>query len=90
VIDVEQVRTAHPIAAAVEQRGVTLRPVGRRFVGRCPFHPDREPSFTVYPETQSYFCFGCGAGGDVIDFVARHERLDFRAAVARLGACDLA
>jgi len=88
VIDVAAVRTNHPIATIVEQSGVPLRPAGRRLVGRCPFHPDREPSFSVYPETQSYFCFGCSAGGDVIDFVARRDHLDFRDAVAHLGVIE--
>jgi len=84
-IDPEQVKRRHPIAAVVEQHGVSLRGTGRRLVARCPFHEDHAPSFSVYPDTQSFHCFGCGASGDVIDFIRRTEGLGFREAVARLG-----
>ena len=50
---------------------VTLRKRGVNYVGLCPFHNEKTPSFTVYPDTQSFYCFGCGATGDVIDFVSR-------------------
>lgn len=83
--DLDALRTAHPIAAVVERSGVALRPSGTRLVGLCPFHEDRTPSFTVYPGSAIYFCFGCRAGGDVIDFVARYHRFDFREALAHLG-----
>src|SRR5690606_6007088 len=62
-----------------------LRRQGQRLVGRCPFHEDRSPSLNLYPETQSFHCFGCGAGGDVIDFVRRAEGVGFREALERLG-----
>lgn len=48
---------------------VQLKRAGRIYKGLCPFHSERTPSFAVYPETQSYYCFGCGAAGDVINFV---------------------
>jgi len=63
---------------------VTLKRTGTNQKGLCPFHSERTPSFTVYPQTQSYYCFGCGAGGNVIDFIMRIENLDFRAAVEQL------
>ena len=63
---------------------VTLKRTGTNQKGLCPFHSERTPSFTVYPQTQSYYCFGCGAGGNVIDFIMRIENLDFRAAVENL------
>lgn len=84
-IDLEQVKRRHPIAEVVEQHGVSLRGTGRRLVARCPFHEDHAPSFSVYPDTQSFHCFGCGASGDVIDFIRRIAGLGFREAVARLG-----
>ncbi len=55
---------------------VSLKPAGRRFKGLCPFHGEKTPSFTVYPETNSFYCFGCGAAGDVIGFIQRIENLD--------------
>ena len=86
LFDVGAIRAAHPIADTVASAGVQLRRSGRRFIARCPFHEDRDPSLVVYPETASYFCFGCNAGGDVIDFVRRLHRLDFTAAVALLSS----
>lgn len=58
-----------------------LKRRGRNLVGLCPFHNEKTPSFTVYPENNSFYCFGCGAGGDVITFVKRIENLDYIDAV---------
>ena len=60
---------------------VRLRRRGRTLVGLCPFHGEKTPSFTVYSENNSFYCFGCGAGGDVITFVRRIENLDYVDAV---------
>jgi len=84
MVDVEAVKRGNPITEVVSRHGVELRGRGERLTGRCPFHADGEPSFTVYPATRSFYCFGCGAGGDVIDFVRRAEGLGFREALLRL------
>jgi DNA primase catalytic core len=85
-IDTAALKARHPIAEVVATYRIALRPSGRALVGRCPFHPDRgRPNLHVYPETASYFCYRCGVGGDVIDFVERMERVGFLEAVARLG-----
>lgn len=60
---------------------VPLRRRGKNLVGLCPFHNEKTPSFTVYPETESFYCFGCGAGGEVISFIRRIENLDYVEAV---------
>ena len=60
---------------------VTLRRAGSNMVGLCPFHSERTPSFTVFPGSNSFFCFGCSAGGDAITFVRRAENLDYPDAV---------
>ena len=60
---------------------VTLRRAGSNMVGLCPFHSERTPSFTVFPGSNSFFCFGCSAGGDAITFVRRTENLDYPDAV---------
>lgn len=60
---------------------VSLKRNGRTLKGLCPFHNEKTPSFTVYPDTQSYYCFGCGAGGDAITFVRQIENLDYMEAV---------
>ena len=63
---------------------VQLRHRGRTHTGLCPFHSEKTPSFVVYPETQSFYCFGCGAGGDVITFVRKINNLDYVEAVKML------
>ncbi|MEW6524495.1 MAG: DNA primase [Bacillota bacterium] len=63
---------------------VALRRRGRNFVGLCPFHTEKTPSFNVNPEKGTFHCFGCGEGGDVFAFIMKRESLDFRAAVERL------
>ncbi len=63
---------------------VPLRASGKERVGKCPFHSDKSPSFTVTPETRLFYCFGCKAGGNVINFVERHEGVTFAEALAKL------
>ena len=63
---------------------VPLKRRGKNLVGLCPFHNEKTPSFTVYPDSQSFYCFGCGAGGEVIGFIRRAENLDFYEAVRYL------
>jgi DNA primase len=77
---VEQVKVAADIVDVVSGR-TQLRKQGPRHVGRCPFHEERTPSFTVEPVKKVYHCFGCGAGGDVIKFVRETENLDFAGAI---------
>jgi DNA primase len=60
---------------------VNLKRAGRISKGLCPFHGEKTASFTVYPDTQSYYCFGCGNGGDVITFIKNIENLDYLDAV---------
>ena len=63
---------------------VQLKRSGRNYFGRCPFHNEKTPSFSVSPDKQIYHCFGCGAGGNVINFIMEHERLDFLSSVKLL------
>ena len=65
---------------------VTLRRRVVNYIGLCPFHNEKTPSFYVYPETQSFYCFGCGAGGDVITFVKKINALSYPEAVKMLAA----
>ena len=69
--DIEQVVSSY----------VHLKRRGRVATGLCPFHSEKTPSFTVYPDNQSFYCFGCGAGGDVITFIRRIENLEYVEAV---------
>lgn len=63
---------------------VQLKRRGRILVGLCPFHSEKTGSFTVYPESQSFYCFGCGAGGDAIGFIRRIENLEYVEAIKLL------
>jgi DNA primase len=63
---------------------VNLKKHGSVLTGLCPFHNEKTPSFTVYPESSSFYCFGCGVGGDVITFVRRIENLDYVEALKSL------
>lgn len=70
---------ASTIGAAIQ-----LKRNGTRHVGLCPFHGEKTPSFTVFEDTASFYCFGCGAGGDVISFTMRYNNLDYIEAVRYL------
>ena len=60
---------------------VTLKRAGSNMNGLCPFHSEKTPSFTVFTSSQNFYCFGCGAGGDVITFIMRAENLEYPDAV---------
>lgn len=79
----EQLRANTDIESVISPY-VNLRRRGKNLVGLCPFHNEKTPSFTVYPESGSFYCFGCGVGGDVITFVRRMENLDYMEAVKQL------
>lgn len=68
----------------IVSRHVALRKAGRSFKAPCPFHSEKSPSFIVTPDKQIFHCFGCGAGGNVITFLMKYEKLNFREAVAQL------
>jgi DNA primase catalytic core len=82
--EIETIKRGHDLREVIESYGVKLRKKGSNFVGLCPFHEEKTPSFTVNPKTNLYHCFGCGAGGDVIGFVCKKEGIGFREAVQRL------
>ncbi len=81
---VERVRDGADFVAVVEER-TPLRKQGAHLQGRCPFHEERTPSFTVNPVKGLYYCFGCHKGGDLIDFVRETQGVDFVGAIEWLG-----
>jgi DNA primase len=83
--DVARVRAATDLVALASEH-LALRKVGRRWMGLCPFHAEKTPSFSLNAEEGLWYCFGCGAKGDVITFVRDIEHLDFAEAVERLAA----
>ena len=84
-VDTASLKLAHPIAEVVARYGVELKRQGRAMVGRCIFHPDNgRPNLYVYGDSESWRCYRCGIGGDVLAFVMHAENIAFREAVDRL------
>ena len=83
-VDITALKARHPLGDTVEAAGVRLRGRGRVRQGVCPFHDEVEGSFTVYADSERFYCFGCGEGGDVLDFIQRTESLTLPEAIARL------
>ena len=77
---IEQVLIRNDIESLIGSY-VSLKRAGSNLKGLCPFHSEKSPSFTVYPQDNSFYCFGCGAGGDAITFVRKRENLDYPDAV---------
>ncbi|MEW6447375.1 MAG: DNA primase [Bacillota bacterium] len=80
---IEEVLNRTDIVALISEH-VRLVKKGQRYVGLCPFHQEKSPSFTVSPEKQFFYCFGCGAGGDALKFLMLRENLTFPEALERL------
>ena len=79
----DELRSKNDITSVISMYA-NLKKRGRNYVCKCPFHNDSTPSFTVYPDTESFYCFGCAAGGDVISFIMRAEQLVYIDAVKYL------
>ena len=79
----DELRSKNDITSVISMYA-NLKKRGRNYVCKCPFHNDSTPSFTVYPDTESFYCFGCAAGGDVIGFIMRAEQLVYIDAVKYL------
>ncbi len=90
---IERIRSANPIEAVVAERGVALKKKGQQLVGSCPFHKEKTASFNISSSKGLFYCFGCGASGDVIGFLTKHDKLSFGGALemlARRAGLDLA
>ena len=77
---IEDVRNRNDIVDVISSY-VNLKRAGSNYNGLCPYHNEKTPSFTVFPATQSFYCFGCGAGGDAISFTMKAENLEYVPAV---------
>ena len=81
---VQEVRDRFPVSGVASAAGVKLSRTGHEWKGCCPFHPDKSPSLTIYADDRRFQCFGCGAQGDVIDFVMRAYNVKTREAIGML------
>ena len=79
----DEIRSRNDIVSTISQY-MTLKRKGRNYFGLCPFHNEKSPSFSVSPDKQIFHCFGCGVGGDVINFVKKIENIGFLDAVRLL------
>ena len=80
---IEEIKSSNDIVDIISQY-VVLKRRGRNFLGLCPFHKEKTPSFSVSPDKQIFHCFGCGVGGDVITFINRIENLGYRESIEML------
>ena len=80
---IEEIRARNDIVELIGSY-MNLKRAGANYNGLCPYHGEKTPSFTVFPATQSFYCFGCGAGGDAFTFIMRSENLDYMPAVELL------
>lgn len=80
---IKEIRESNDIVDVVSEH-ITLKRTGSNFVGLCPFHNEKTPSFSVSPSKQMYHCFGCGEGGDVISFTMKKANIDFIEAIELL------
>jgi DNA primase len=87
-LDIAAIRRDNPLPDIVAKI-VPLKSVGKEWMGCCPFHSDRSPSFTIFDDGQHFYCFGCAATGDVLDFVQRAYAVALPEAARMLGAGDV-
>lgn len=88
MIDIDAIRLDNPLPD-VAGKIIALRPAGKEWVACCPFHSDRSPSFTIFEGGKRFHCFGCGASGDVLDFVQRAYGASLPEAARMLGADEV-
>ncbi|NIA18791.1 MAG: DNA primase, partial [Simkaniaceae bacterium] len=81
---IDRVRNAADILDVVSQY-VDLKKRGRNYFGICPFHHEKTASFSVAPDKEIYHCFGCGKGGNAINFIMEYEKIEFVDAIQKLG-----
>ena len=89
---IERIKSGNDLAAVVAERGVELKKKGKQLVAPCPFHQEKTASFNVSSAKGLYHCFGCGAAGDVIGFLTKHDKVSFGGALealARRAGLDL-
>jgi len=77
---IDEIKANNDIVDIISQY-VILKRSGRNFLGLCPFHKEKSPSFSVSPDKQIFHCFGCGVGGDVISFISKIDNIGYRESI---------
>jgi len=85
MIDINLAKSKINIIDVIQKSGITLTKHGHNYFGLCPFHSEKTASFSVSSTKQIFHCFGCGSGGDVIEFIKKYHNLDFPGALQFLG-----
>ncbi len=80
----DRIKSQTDIVSVITSYGISLEKKGSSFMGLCPFHEDKNPSLSVDQSKGLFHCFGCGAGGDIFDFVMKHQGVEFREALSIL------
>lgn len=88
-LDLDSIRANHPLPEVVAGAGAKLKRAGAEWKCCCPLHSDRTPSFTIFDNGRRWWCFGCGVGGDVLDFIQALHGVGLREAAAMLGEIGL-
>lgn len=88
-LDLDEIRRDHPLPDVVTGAGIPIQRAGSEMKGCCPFHPDKSPSFTIFDGGRRFYCFGCGASGDVLDFLRRLHGVGLREAADMLTGGEL-
>lgn len=78
---IERIKQANPILEIAGEYGIDLKKSGKTWKGLCPFHEEKTPSFTVYPNEEKFYCSGCHAKGDIFDIIQEKEKTDFNGAI---------
>ena len=81
---IDDIRAQSDIVQVISDCGVALQPAGKEYKALCPFHEEKAPSFSVSPEKQMFYCFGCQAGGTVFNFLQKYEGISYIEAVKRV------
>lgn len=85
--DPQELKNSIDLVEFIKSKGIDLKKQGKNFVGLCPFHDDKKPSFTVNLEENLWQCFGCNKGGDIFSFLQEIEGLTFQEALQQLKKC---
>ncbi|MBF0227568.1 MAG: hypothetical protein HQK76_19145 [Desulfobacterales bacterium] len=81
---IQSIKSAIDLKSYIESKGISLKKTGKNWFCQCPFHSEKNPSFSISPEKQLFHCFSCGVGGDIFSFVMKFDSIGFKDAFKKL------